>query len=1359
MEKTNRKNRWMLLLLTAVMLPLQALAENSTNSTLAIEQFSINAGETKQMLIDLNNPSQEVTMVEFYMYLPTGLSVAEEDGDLAVDIAGRTTWKKHSLEASQTSSGAIHVMLYSGSNTIISGTSGALLSITLTAASTFNGGDIQLKQQLMTSPDEAKTESKPADYTYTISGSDIPFNDGDTFTASNSEGVEMTFKVISAADKTCEVVRQGKDRITIVSTPVPESIIIPAEVNGFKVVSIGYQAFYGSKKIKSVVIPEGVTSIDTHAFRECYNLASFTFPKSLKVCGYASFEECAYNATVHISDLKSWCNVDLTNWDLYGWHLFLNGDEVQDLVIPDGVTSIGESQESVSPFSNCASLTSVTIPSSVTTMYAPFSGCSNLTSVTVLAEMPVAINTEIPNATAAIANATLYVPKGCKAAYEAADYWKDFKEIIEYLKDGDTFTAETEGGNVMTFEVLSAANKTCEVVRKGYESNTFVTLASKDVVIPSKVNGFKVVSIGYEALIAKLTSLTIPESLTSIKAGAFENYDRKAKIGEIRITDLTAFCNIKLSDPFPSGFRLYLNGEEVTMLTIPEGISSVGEDTWDYNSPFSGCISLTSAEIPNSVTSLGYGAFWNCTNLTSVSIPATLTSIGYGAFDGCTNVTSFTSYVEQPSDIQELFCDFGEFCANATLYVPKGSKTAYEAADGWKDFKEIVEMEDENPDDIITFADANVKDICVANWDTNSDGELSKGEAAAVTSLGNAFKSSSEITSFNELQYFTGLTEIGENAFNGSSLVSVSLPNSLNTIGVQAFYNCNKLEDVTLPEGLNSIGYSAFEGCSSLKEVTLPSTLTEIGASAFYDCHGLIAVFSNIVEPFSIARTVFEQTIEWDDYTNDHFMPSSATLYVPYGKKEIYKSVAGLGFNTNGWTRFANMEEMDEDFPNGIINFADANVKTICVAKWDKNGDGELSKGEAAAVTSLDDAFKNNEEITSFDELEHFLLVTKLDIGAFRNCTHLTSLKLPKGLKEICANAFTNCQSLESLHIPASLRTISEESVFHYCLSLTGFTVDESNYTFSAEDGILYKWSKTVLVCCPATKTGTLTLPSTVETIMTSAFAMCTKLTTLKLPASLTKIGDAAFVGCSGLTYFDFAADGQLSEIGIGCFNGCSKLYAFRVGTGWNGKLAQNYEVYDRVLYDIKSGSRKLVAYPNKRNNFYTLPEGVTDILDYAFCMTEIKNVTLPASLKTIHPYAFAYCEQLTKVTSLAWQPCDVTNVFTGTTVSNATLSVRKGTKTAYENTDGWDGFKTTEEFISYDVNEDGYTNMKDVETIADYIMGKAPDGFIWQKVDTNGDDYVNAADIVKLVKNIPVIDPEAGIDDPCPDCGVDDDF
>lgn len=141
----------------------------------------------------------------------------------------------------------------------------------------------------------------------------------------------------------------------------------------------------------------------------------------------------------------------------------------------------------------------------------------------------------------------------------------------------------------------------------------------------------------------------------------------------------------------------------------------------------------------------------------------------------------------------------------------------------------------------IQFADPAVKAICAENW--GSDGEITDEQAAAVTDLGDAFKGNADITSFDELRYFTGLTSIGIQAFYGcTALTSVTIPDSVTSIGNRAFFNCTSLTSVVIPEGVTSIDTEAFYGCTRLSVVTFPSTLTTIGKSAFGACEGLTTI-------------------------------------------------------------------------------------------------------------------------------------------------------------------------------------------------------------------------------------------------------------------------------------------------------------------------------------------------------------------------------------------------------------------------------------------------------------------------------------------------------------------------------------
>ena len=146
------------------------------------------------------------------------------------------------------------------------------------------------------------------------------------------------------------------------------------------------------------------------------------------------------------------------------------------------------------------------------------------------------------------------------------------------------------------------------------------------------------------------------------------------------------------------------------------------------------------------------------------------------------------------------------------------------------------------PNPNIHFYDQKVKAICVEHWDTSGDGELSYDEAAAVTDIGEIFKDNDEIMSFDELQYFTGLTAIDDAAFEDcASLSSVIIPDGVTSIGEGTFYGCRTLKTLMLPDGLETIGRGAFE-YSALTSLHIPSSVSSIGGYLFGDCYKLESI-------------------------------------------------------------------------------------------------------------------------------------------------------------------------------------------------------------------------------------------------------------------------------------------------------------------------------------------------------------------------------------------------------------------------------------------------------------------------------------------------------------------------------------
>ena len=239
------------------------------------------------------------------------------------------------------------------------------------------------------------------------------------------------------------------------------SIEIPNSVT-----SIGSDAFRGCDGLTSITIPNSVTSIGNRAFAYCDGLTNVTIGNSVTSIGWGAFYGCTGLTSVHISDLSAWCNIEFGRNDAnpfyYAKNLYLNGELLTDLVIPDGVTKIKSWV-----FYNCSGLTSVTIPNSVTSIedYA-FYDCSGLKEIYVKATTP-------PTAgyymfTNIYTTATLYVPVGSKDAYAAANGWSEFYNIVEMEFTGiDEVVDEVKGENSKVKDVYDLSGRKVTNPTKG----------------------------------------------------------------------------------------------------------------------------------------------------------------------------------------------------------------------------------------------------------------------------------------------------------------------------------------------------------------------------------------------------------------------------------------------------------------------------------------------------------------------------------------------------------------------------------------------------------------------------------------------------------------------------------------------------------------------------------------------------------------------------------------------------------------------------------------------------------------------------------------------------------------------------
>ena len=294
----------------------------------------------------------------------------------------------------------------------------------------------------------------------------------------------------------------------------------------------------------------------------------------------------------------------------------------------------------------------------------------------------------------------------------------------------------------------------------------------------------------------------------------------------------------------------------------------------------------------------------------------------------------------------------------------------------------------------IEFEDAITKQICTEYWDTNTDGELSYEEAAAVTYLGDVF-SGTMIMSFNELKHFTGLTEIGE----------------------EAFADCYSLTSITIPDSVIAISHAAFANCNSLTSITVPNSVMAIGDFAFYGCTGELIIDSKIVET----------DYEYGKHpSNEGWLDGAQFTMLTIGDNinRIGKSVFRDCRSLECITVPDSVTEIGYDAFSGCTSLTSVTISD-CIT--------EVGAGAFYNCDSLTDTYVNITDLASY--ITNSIYIPGENKHLIVNGKEITELVIPNGVTEIGEYTFSNCTSLTSITIPDSVTTI-HRLAFWGCNSL-----------------------------------------------------------------------------------------------------------------------------------------------------------------------------------------------------------------------------------------------------------------------------------------------------------------------------------
>lgn len=1021
--------------------------------------------------------------------------------------------------------------------------------------------------------------------------------------------------------------------VTDCDDAVKGAVTIPDTYNGVAVTGIGASAFLNCSDMTSVTIPEGVTTIGSAAFENCSDLVSVYIPSTLSSVGSWAFYKCTGLKRVCITDLTAWFGIDFNsgffpNPLFYARNLFLNGEKLEELVVPETVSVIKDRA-----FTNC-SITSVVIHSGVEKIgYSAFED-ADIENVFYqgTASQWSEIDIYSSNDSLTKANihyeATTHIPSGkwltdgllCSSGEAGIAF-----QMCKYC-DAVCVEKEVSGGHEFidgvcelcgTAEFSYHLNANNEAVISGYYGDKTI------LTIPEKLDGHKVVEIQDigsfneegKYIYSKIEELVLPDTVKTIGDWAFY------KCKSLRTIDAGSGLEA-------IGAYAFSECTALEVVILPMQVNDIGEYA------FSGCSSLKSFDVPWSlgkiadglfadcvslesmnsmgmqlVNEIGSGAFYNCKSLKSVALTG-VKSMGSYAFAGCESLEA----IEIPAQLFKVSADMFYGCKSLKNISVSLFNITFDVVDG------------------ALLGDSKTRLILYPAGLENDTYTIP--ETVAQIDMG-AFAS---CTQLKTIVVPETMTSIPYGAFaECTSLETVELPDTLTEISSEAFVMCSNLKTINIPDSVTAIGSYAFGSCASLQAIDISENVASIGDYAFFDCASLeaINVSSGNTEYVSENGVLFNKektaliAYPAAKQNKEYTVPEAVTQISSdafYNAKNLEKVTIGENIKLIGWSAFSGCESL------------------VAIELPDKVFDIE-------GFAFFGSAYYNDSE--NWENGALYIGNHLIDVSE-----DAQTLAVKNGTINVAG--YITSDAVKTITLPESLLSVGN-SGFDSFFALEEISVDENNAEYSSENGVLYNKDKTELVRIPLNMTADrFAVPETVKRIHKNNLAL--EINKLYIPLSVTRID--AQDACDVIICYE-GTQAQWNEIELENELATDDIYFEALDIGELYILPQNvgpfiqYRVRadETVIlekldmngdYDIPTDYEmpaEVNGYPikaigdslfEKNGLLYSIiiPEGVEEIGDRAFYYCyNLCDITLPESIKEIGSEAFnktAYYEDST---------------------------------------------------------------------------------------------------------------------------------